>query len=71
MLATKSDLAEISDHDSLRYALICKEVLFTLDDMPTSLPLLLLTFCMNIRIFFKQRYPQGYLLCEELSTKLI
>ena len=38
MLATKSDLAEISDHDSLCYALICKEVLFTLDDMPTSLP---------------------------------
>jgi hypothetical protein len=34
MLATKSDLAEISD-DDICYALICKQALFSHDDIPS------------------------------------
>jgi hypothetical protein len=37
MLATKCDLTEISD-DDVCYALICKRVLFSLDDIASSLP---------------------------------
>jgi hypothetical protein len=37
MLATKYDLAEISD-DDVCYALICKQALFSLDDIASSLP---------------------------------
>ena len=37
MLATKSDLAEISD-DDISYAMICKQALFSHDDTPCSLP---------------------------------
>jgi len=37
MLATKYDLAEISD-DDVCYALICKRALFLLDDIASSLP---------------------------------
>ena len=36
MLATKCDLAEISD-DDICYALICKRALFSLDDIASSL----------------------------------
>jgi hypothetical protein len=37
MLATKLDLAEIS-YDDICYALICKQVLFSHDDIPSSVP---------------------------------
>jgi hypothetical protein len=36
MLATKCDLAEISDED-VCYALICKQALFSLHDVASSL----------------------------------
>ena len=38
MLATKSDLAEIVDTDMPYYALICKDALFSLDDVSSSFP---------------------------------
>ncbi|WVZ70415.1 hypothetical protein U9M48_019086 [Paspalum notatum var. saurae] len=38
MLATKSDLAVSAFDDVFGYALLCKRVLFSLDDMPPSLP---------------------------------
>jgi hypothetical protein len=37
MLATKCDIAEISDDDTC-YVLICKRALFSLDDIASSLP---------------------------------
>jgi hypothetical protein len=37
VLATKCDLAKISDED-VCYALICKRALFSLDDIASSLP---------------------------------
>jgi hypothetical protein len=37
MLATKPDLAEISD-DDIFYALICKRALFSHDDIPSLVP---------------------------------
>ncbi|WVZ52027.1 LOW QUALITY PROTEIN: hypothetical protein U9M48_003122 [Paspalum notatum var. saurae] len=38
MLATKSDLAASAFDNVFGYALLCKRVLFSLDDMPPSLP---------------------------------
>jgi hypothetical protein len=37
MLATKCDLAEISENDAC-YALLCKQALFSLDDIASSIP---------------------------------
>jgi hypothetical protein len=37
MLATKCDIAEIFDDDTC-YALICKQALFSLDDIASSFP---------------------------------
>ena len=59
MLATKSDLADISYHDSLCYALICKEVLFTLDDMPTSLPPIVTDLLQEYKDIFPAEIPLG------------
>ena len=38
MLATKSELAEICDNELPCYALICKDALFSLEDISSSLP---------------------------------
>ena len=59
MLATKLDLAEILDHESLCYALICKEVLFSLDDMPTSLPPVVTNFLQEYKDVFLAEVPLG------------
>jgi hypothetical protein len=59
MLATKFDLAEISAHDSLCYALICKEVLFTLYDMPTSLPSTVTDLLQQYKDIFPAVVPPG------------
>ena len=59
MLATKSDLAEISEHDSLCYALICKDVLFSLDDMPTSLPPIVTDLLQEYKDIFQAEVPPG------------
>ena len=59
MLATKSDLAEISDHESLCYALICKEVLFSLDDMPISLPPIVTDLLQEYKDVFPAEVPPG------------
>jgi hypothetical protein len=38
LLASKSDLAEIDVNITPCYAIVCKEVLFSFEDMPPSLP---------------------------------
>ena len=38
MLAMKSDLAEIHVDDACCYALVCKDVLFSIDDIASTLP---------------------------------
>jgi hypothetical protein len=48
MFATKLDLAEIDD---VCYALVCKDALFSMDDISSTLP----TFCRNIVTCFQPR----------------
>jgi hypothetical protein len=38
LLASKFDLAEIDVNITPCYAIVCKEVLFSFEDMPPSLP---------------------------------
>ena len=38
LLATKSDISALDVNTSVCYAIICKEVLFSFEDMPSSLP---------------------------------
>ena len=38
LLAKKSDISKLDVNTSICYAIICKEVLFTFEDMPPSLP---------------------------------
>jgi hypothetical protein len=52
LLSTKSDVNELLASNSVSYALICKDALISLHDMQQSLPLLWLTFCRNMLIFF-------------------
>ena len=56
LLATKSDINELVASTSVAYALVCKGALISVHDMQHSLPLLLLTFCRSIRMFFQVRY---------------
>uniref|UniRef100_A0A0A9DL57 Uncharacterized protein n=1 Tax=Arundo donax TaxID=35708 RepID=A0A0A9DL57_ARUDO len=59
MLATKSDLAEIFDNDDACYALICTEVLFSLDDVPTSLPPAVTNLLQEYEDMFPAEIPPG------------
>ena len=56
LLATKSDINELVASTSVAYALVCTDALILVHDMQHSLPLLLLTFCRSIRMFFQVRY---------------
>jgi hypothetical protein len=38
LLASKSEIAEIDVNITLCYAIVCKEVLFSFEDMPLSFP---------------------------------
>ena len=59
MLATKSDLAEISDVDTC-YALICKQALFSTDDIaPRSLPPAVTNLLQEYEDVFPAELPPG------------
>ena len=45
LLATKSDIDDLDFIKFVCYAFVCKEALFSFEDVPSSLPLLSLTFC--------------------------
>ena len=59
MLATKSDLAEIQDNDTLCYAFVCKEVLFSIDDIPSSLPAAVTNLLQEYKDVFPAEIPPG------------
>ena len=44
LLATKSDIDDLDFSKSVCYAFVCIEALFSFEDVPSSLPLLSLTF---------------------------
>jgi hypothetical protein len=58
MLATKSDLAEISD-DDIYYALICKQTLFSHDDIPSSLLTVVTNLLQEYEDVFLAEIPPG------------
>jgi hypothetical protein len=53
LLSTKSEISELQTSNSVSYALICEDVLISLHDIQQSLPLLCLTFCRNMLMFFQ------------------
>jgi hypothetical protein len=55
MLATKCNLAKISDED-VCYALICKRALFSLDDLASSLPPAVTNILQEYEDVFQLRY---------------
>jgi hypothetical protein len=58
MLATKCDLAEISDED-VCYTLICKQALFSLDDIASSLPPAITNILQEDEDVFPAEIPPG------------
>jgi hypothetical protein len=69
LLTTKSKVNELLACNSVSYALICKDVLISLHDMQQSLPLLCLTFCRNMLMFFQVKFQRGCHHFEALSTR--
>jgi hypothetical protein len=59
MIAAKSDLAISTNVDVSFHALVCRQVLFSLEDISTPFHVLSLTFCRSLRMFFLLRYPRG------------
>jgi hypothetical protein len=58
MLATKCDLAEISE-DDVCYALICKQALFSLDDIADSIPPAVTNLLQEYEDVFPAEIPPG------------
>ena len=56
MLATKCDFAEISD-DDICYALVCKQAMFSLDDIISSVPPAVTNLLQEYEDIFQLRYP--------------
>ncbi|XP_072150840.1 uncharacterized protein [Setaria viridis] len=59
MLATKYDLAEISDEDAPCYALICRDMLFSMDDTSSTLPPTVTNLLQEFRDIFPAEIPPG------------
>jgi hypothetical protein len=59
MLATKSDLSKISDND-ICYALIRKQALFSHDDIPSSVPLVVTNLLQEYDDVLQLRYPLDF-----------
>jgi hypothetical protein len=58
MLATKCDLAEISE-DDVCYALLCKQALFSLDDIASSIPPAITNLLQEYEDVFPAEIPLG------------
>jgi hypothetical protein len=70
LLTTKSKVNELLASNSVSYALICKDALISLHDLQQSLPpLLWLTFCRNMLMFFQVKFQRGCHHSEVLSTR--
>ena len=59
MLATKSDLAGIHVDDTCCYALICKDALFSIDDIASTLPAPVTNILQEFRDVFPSNIPPG------------
>jgi hypothetical protein len=59
LLASKSDLAEIDVNITPCYAIVCKNVLFSFEDMPPSLPHAVANLLQELMDVFPQDVPLG------------
>ncbi|KAK1627300.1 hypothetical protein QYE76_001615 [Lolium multiflorum] len=59
LLASKSDIAELDENTTQCYAIICKEVLFSFEDMPPSLPPAVANLLQEFIDVFPQDVPPG------------
>ena len=59
MLASKSDISEIDTSTTACYAIVCKEVLFSFEDMPPSLPPAVANILQEFVDVFPQDVPPG------------
>jgi hypothetical protein len=59
LLASNSDLAEIDVNITACYAIVCKEVLFSFEDMPPSLPPAVADLLQEYMDVFLQDVPPG------------
>jgi hypothetical protein len=57
MLIIKSDIVVSTNVDISFHALVCRQVLFSLEDITTPCHTLSLTFCISLRMFLVLRYP--------------
>jgi hypothetical protein len=58
-LATKTDLAEIRDDNAICYAFICRDALFSLDNLPGTLPLAVTNLLQEYADVFPAEIPPG------------
>ncbi|WVZ62833.1 hypothetical protein U9M48_012533 [Paspalum notatum var. saurae] len=70
MLATKSDLAASAFDDVFGYALLCKRVLFSLDDMPPSLPPAVANLLQEFKDVFPAEIPRGLPPLREIEHQI-
>ena len=70
MLATKSDLAEIQDNDTLCYALVCKDVLVSLENISSSLSLAVANLLQEFLDVFSVEVPQGLPLIRGIEHQI-
>ncbi len=59
LLATKSDITDLDITTSVCYAFVCKEVLFSFEDMPPSLPPAVINILHEFADVFPQDVPPG------------
>ena len=59
LLATKSDISALDVNTSVCYAIICKEVLFSFEDMPSSLPPAVANILQECADVFPKKMPPG------------
>ena len=58
-IATKSDLDEIDASTAVCYALICKQTLFSLEEIPSSLPHAVTNLLQEYAVIFSNRGATG------------
>ena len=59
LLATKSDISDWDVNTSVCYAIICKEVLFSFEDMPSFLPPVVANILQEYADIFPKEMPPG------------
>jgi len=70
MMARTGDLKELSEPSATFFVLLYKENFLSTNDLPSTLPSVILMCYRNMRMSFQRRYHRGCHLREELNIKL-